>query len=1258
MAKDKANEMTLEELVKTCKAEFDELQAQLGNTDGQDAVAAGDERARFNVWIDTVSPEPFFGISKLDYQLRDSQSLRERLKGLLKKLVRILQQARERDADKKERTDIRERHDPAPSQTPFANEEIDSRESLHELRSREALQDEARLRTQSVQVQRREVAKRDAQIAQDDEAWASRRSPLPDRDKDEIIVRGGRSDMSPAASKAHDSVLSYQEVLDDLEVPKSSQQARQIQRARRIIDMLLRLAETVRKPALDERLMSSALVAADSRHDLDVEQVTAQFPGISPYLAERLGKAISKRRQYFIYKAGDSDENHAVPGQQADREDSIPDSVSVDDDHARTGIDEEFTSPPPGTEIELDLPPMPKEGTPSKCPLCGEVFNPTDPDFWVFHLEDDLRPYLCTWKDCSIGPHLYHRRRDWQRHEDTAHRRTWKCPFECDSAYETPSEFSEHLKTAHEANEDPEILKSLIEASSRPSEPSKDLRCPLCESRIATLDRWYRHVGQHLEYLSYFSLPDRLRRVKSEADEVGVGWVSSSLVNEQDVTGEARVTNVSNADRNPRQAMVESEDTEQSDKLSEAGASVTDGRLETLELDEGVRGLSTIEVRGRSRSVSVDSYPPREQSPISVEVVSESSKVVERSRSRESVVEKRGAARHYPGRNRESHKGKKTTTPQDLHVSESISRQPRNASPTVEEQNRVTEYDFLGRDDGTHYAVHRHEDRNRAPTIHVYNRDRSPTHDHEDMPSYVPYPTYPIENAGMEAEKLKDEQAKIDRERQHKEFVEEYELRKAKQEMERKEIEARIEREYEEKKYKRERGRKELEEKIRLEMRREEEKKKDEDKEFGKKVEEKMWKKLAAFGFQDHQIRSIVEGDQAEKSKSGFYEDNFSFEREREIAEREFADRERQYHAQRRDREPLREYYAPSQEYSNPPREHRAGGRPPQPAARLPTDYEDYLEPIRFEDAEYRRYRIPFKAARTWKGMQKVVREVYQNSEIRDMDEDIISGRWQIVDADDNGILPSSWEMSVKPGYVYKLAFTRPQQNDRMYERDRYNDERTRLNDDVDEIIGDHRPWRSRSPVIIRETPREPVQERDAFRSVDNAANPFQPPEPQPQPPTTGNPEYAFYRRRSRSKPTKAVSWDPYLDDEAGWYPNLESATRGGFQRPGKEPTPRPWYRDNAQQTASYAYPPPPPPNSSGQYRGPTWVKAHRDHISPETLRYYDLPWEYDMNDNNYIIIQRDMEPRETDILFEHTRRLRERPAVTAGPSAPYPVYR
>ncbi|KAF2145468.1 uncharacterized protein K452DRAFT_315708 [Aplosporella prunicola CBS 121167] len=57
----------------------------------------------------------------------------------------------------------------------------------------------------------------------------------------------------------------------------------------------------------------------------------------------------------------------------------------------------------------------------------------------------------------------------------------------------------------------------------------------------------------------------------------------------------------------------------------------------------------------------------------------------------------------------------------------------------------------------------------------------------------------------------------------------------------------------------------------------------------------------------------------------------------------------------------------------------------------------------------------------------------------------------------------------------------------------------------------------------------------------------------------------------------------------------------------------------------------------------PTYVKVKREYLSIETLKYYDLPWEYDRNDAEYIIIMREMDPRETDILFEHTRRIKDR---------------
>ncbi|KAL1791858.1 hypothetical protein ACET3X_009609 [Alternaria dauci] len=74
--------------------------------------------------------------------------------------------------------------------------------------------------------------------------------------------------------------------------------------------------------------------------------------------------------------------------------------------------------------------------------------------------------------------------------------------------------------------------------------------------------------------------------------------------------------------------------------------------------------------------------------------------------------------------------------------------------------------------------------------------------------------------------------------------------------------------------------------------------------------------------------------------------------------------------------------------------------------------------------------------------------------------------------------------------------------------------------------------------------------------------------------------------------------------------------------------------------------PPPPPPQHHHHHQiaiappPPTYAKIHRSHLDVETLHYYDIPYEYDVNPD-YIIVLREMSQRETDILFEHTRRLR-----------------
>jgi hypothetical protein len=65
-----------------------------------------------------------------------------------------------------------------------------------------------------------------------------------------------------------------------------------------------------------------------------------------------------------------------------------------------------------------------------------------------------------------------------------------------------------------------------------------------------------------------------------------------------------------------------------------------------------------------------------------------------------------------------------------------------------------------------------------------------------------------------------------------------------------------------------------------------------------------------------------------------------------------------------------------------------------------------------------------------------------------------------------------------------------------------------------------------------------------------------------------------------------------------------------------------------------------PLPKTAQRTEQPTFPKINRKHLDIETLHYYDIPYEYD-KDPDYIIILREMSKTESNILFEHTRRLR-----------------
>ncbi|KAJ9626528.1 hypothetical protein H2203_004161 [Taxawa tesnikishii (nom. ined.)] len=74
-------------------------------------------------------------------------------------------------------------------------------------------------------------------------------------------------------------------------------------------------------------------------------------------------------------------------------------------------------------------------------------------------------------------------------------------------------------------------------------------------------------------------------------------------------------------------------------------------------------------------------------------------------------------------------------------------------------------------------------------------------------------------------------------------------------------------------------------------------------------------------------------------------------------------------------------------------------------------------------------------------------------------------------------------------------------------------------------------------------------------------------------------------------------------------------------------------------------------PGNALAVRQPIYSKVHREYLDVDTLRYYEIPYEYDRANPDYIIILREMDKYETEVLFEHTRRLRKGRLLIEEPS-------
>lgn len=167
------------------------------------------------------------------------------------------------------------------------------------------------------------------------------------------------------------------------------------------VNCLLRLSATLRNPAPHDRFAASVPIDVSHYESFDIKHVQDKFQKIDGSLAQRLGNAISRRRQYFKYR-----ESHHLklthgldPKDQADGKSTIASSLPghakrTDFDSTLHAINEDalsdagisqtsFASSLADTE-SLRIPPLPKnaESGPFECPFCFMIITATNRVSW------------------------------------------------------------------------------------------------------------------------------------------------------------------------------------------------------------------------------------------------------------------------------------------------------------------------------------------------------------------------------------------------------------------------------------------------------------------------------------------------------------------------------------------------------------------------------------------------------------------------------------------------------------------------------------------------------------------------------------------------------------------------------------------------------------------------------------------------------------------------------------------------------------
>ncbi|ESZ95288.1 hypothetical protein SBOR_4315 [Sclerotinia borealis F-4128] len=360
---------------------------------------------------------------------------------------------------------------------------------------------------------------------------------------------------------------------------------------------LMKLSMVIRNsPDRDDYLKAATRYPFDASYDIGhVREKHGSAKGIADWLVVRLGKAITRRRQYLKYRQdhhgkltrdwGETaviDENKKTIA-STEATDFIENTIPVQKDESELGSYFGSQTSYEATIVgeaagRLKVPSHPKMafedvpfefGSPFRCPYCFTeqiVENGSD---WKKHVFRDLRPYVCTFEECDMR--MFRSRNEWFAHELQHHRREWACqqcqhtPFSTSLAYKT------HLMSKHHIEVEGSQLKGLMLQSEEPVEKISATACQLCDEwktniedikhdykryffnggqpsqPCGTRGQFRRHLGRHMEQLALFALPtdEDIMEDESLSEEEYHEEASVSNANREDINNEALKESIS-----------------------------------------------------------------------------------------------------------------------------------------------------------------------------------------------------------------------------------------------------------------------------------------------------------------------------------------------------------------------------------------------------------------------------------------------------------------------------------------------------------------------------------------------------------------------------------------------------------------------------------------------------------------------------------------------------------------------------------------